>query len=84
MERWNRGRKVHIPDYDPKKRVICSVCGNEIKLESYRRYSVSEHLQFKLFNSSTAQPENARLYDAFDCQVCGCQYVAKERLRNAE
>lgn len=84
MERWNRGRKMHIPDYEPKKRVVCEVCGSDIELESYRRYSVSEHLHAKLFDLKTAQPENARLYDAFDCPVCGCQYVAKERLRNAE
>lgn len=84
MERWNRGRRVQIPDYDPKKRVVCDVCGADIKLESFRRYSVLEHLSASLFNAKTLQPEIARVYDAFDCPVCGCQYVAKERLRNAE
>ena len=84
MDRWNKGRKVSIPDYDPKKRVVCEVCGSYIKLESFRRYSVLEHLTVSLFNSKTLQPEIARIYDAFDCPVCGCQYVAKERLRNAE
>lgn len=84
MERWNRGRKVHIPDYEPKKRVVCEVCGNYINLESNSRYSVLEHLSVGLFSSKTLQPEIARIYDAFDCPVCGCQFVAKERLRNAE
>ena len=84
MERWNRGRKVHIPDYDPKKRVVCEVCGADIKLQSYRKYTVSGQQLKGGLSSIAGAPEKPKLYDAFDCPVCGCQYVAKERLRNAE
>lgn len=81
MERWNRGRKMHIPDYEPKKQVVCEVCGNYINLVSYEKYIIQEQVVKNILTGETQIP---RLYDAFDCPICGCQFVAKERLRNAE
>ena len=83
MSGWNSTRKVYIPDCEPKKRVFCEVCGSEIEFKTFRRYEVLEHITYNfLLQKPIETPGNARMYDAFDCPVCGCQFIAKERLRS--
>lgn len=84
MNEWKkRKRKVFIPDMEPPKTYECRVCGSKIVPRKSNRYTAKERiisggLSGALSGAST-EPE---LYDCFDCPVCGCQFVAKERLES--
>ena len=55
------------------KKVACKVCGFEITPVSQMRYTAVENKGI-----SSAFTGN-RMFDAFDCPVCGCQNIVGER-----
>lgn len=86
MNNWkHRNRKIFIPNMKPPKRYECKVCGSEIIPSKDTRYVVQERLSTGGISSALsgtyAEPKE---YDAFDCNICGCQLVAKERLKRVE
>lgn len=85
MANWNtRKREMFIPDKDTPKAYLCKVCGSKITPRKEDRYVVKDRLCIGGLNSAIGGTHTeAKEYDAFDCKVCGCQMVAKERLRNA-
>lgn len=59
---------------EEKSKIICKVCGSELELTEKKHYVATETVS-SLLNSQE------KWYDAFDCQICGCQYIAGERKR---
>ena len=86
MSNWKqRNRKIVIPGMNPPKKYECKVCGSDIIPNKNNRYVVKERLCSGGVNSALSGTYTTpKEYDAFDCPVCGCQHIAKERLRKAE
>lgn len=83
--KWNTKRKMFIPDMYPPKKYTCKVCGSDIIPNKESRYVVKERLcNGGLGNALSGTYSEPKEYDAFDCKVCGCQFVAKERLKAVE
>lgn len=83
MSDWNRRkeRELFIPGKDTPKTCVCNVCGSKIVLLKKNRYTamgrnVTGGLS-SVINGSSVDPD---LYDAYDCNVCGCQFIAQKRL----
>ncbi len=59
----------------------CKVCGSKIIPKISDKYIVKDRVLTggvaSTMSGSYAEPQQ---YDAFDCKVCGCQFVAKKRL----
>lgn len=53
----------------------CKVCGTKFNAIIERHYLARDAVAF----GSTAEES---LYDTFDCPMCGCQVIAKERKRD--
>lgn len=85
MSTWKKRKGVFIPEMHPPKKYKCNVCGSNIIPNKNNRYVVKDRLctggVSNAFSGSYTEPKE---YDAFDCPVCGCQFVAKERLKCAE
>lgn len=85
MSNWKKKSGVFIPDMHPPKKYACKVCGSDIIPNKNNRYVVKDRLCTggvgNALSGSYAEPKE---YDAFDCPVCGCQLVAKERLKKVE
>ena len=81
---WNTNRKPFIPDMETTKTYECEVCGSKIIPRIADKYVVKDRVATggltSAMSGSYTEPE---MYDAFDCKVCGCQFVAKERLMEA-
>ena len=60
----------------------CKVCGAELIL-SKRNHYISRGCEVTGI-ASIAKREEPKLYDTFDCGVCGCQNVMQERKRGLE
>lgn len=60
----------------------CKVCGAELIL-SKRNHYISRGCEVTGI-ASIAKREEPKLYDTFDCVVCGCQNVMQERKRGLE
>lgn len=58
--------------------VECKSCGHVFELTEQRHYIAREKTEMFLIASNKMEPT---LYDAFDCPICGCQYIANERKR---
>ena len=58
--------------------VGCKSCGHVFELTKQRHYIAREKTEMFLIASNKMEPT---LYDAFDCPICGCQYIANERKR---
>lgn len=90
MSNWNKrnGRRIFIPDMNPPKKYTCKVCGSDIIPNKKTRYVVKDRLVTGGINNAlSGSYMEPKEYDAFDCPVCGCQMIAKERLKtvcNAE
>ena len=82
MAKWNTKRKPFIPDMETPKTYECKVCGSKIIPRITDKYVVKDRVSSgglaSAMNGSYAEPE---LFDAFDCKTCGCQFIAKKRLR---
>lgn len=85
MANWNSKRKMQVPGMNPPKVYECKVCGSKIVARKSERYVVKERVVTGgLSNALAGNYTEPKEYDAFDCPVCGCQFIAKERLRKAE
>ena len=60
----------------------CKVCGAELIL-SKRNHYISRGCEVTGI-ASIAKREETKLYDTFDCVVCGCQNIMQERKRGLE
>ena len=61
----------------------CSVCGAEFVPKKEARDTGRNNGKTGAMSLFEANQEE-RLYDCFDCPICGCQIVAKERKRKYE
>lgn len=59
----------------------CKICSCEFPAINEKHYIVRDNGKSGLAVAFGSEPEE-RLYDAFDCPMCGCQIVAQERKRN--
>ena len=62
------------------KVVVCGVCGAKLELNKLYHYIARDDGATGLVTAFTKEQEEP-IYDAFDCPVCGCQYIAQERKR---
>lgn len=58
----------------------CKVCGCKFDAIIERHYVARDNGKTGLSVAFGSEPEE-KLYDAFDCPVCGCQSIVKERKR---
>ena len=59
----------------------CNVCGTKFNAIIEKHYLARDNGKTALAVAfGSAAEEN--LYDAFDCPMCGCQVIAKERKRD--
>ena len=59
----------------------CKVCGCKFNAIIEKHYIARDNGKTGLAVAFGSTNEE-NLYDAFDCPMCGCQVVAKERKRN--
>lgn len=59
----------------------CKVCGAKFNAIIERHYIARDNGKTGLVVSFGPTAEEC-LYDAFDCPMCGCQVIAKERKRD--
>lgn len=78
---WIYGLWWRIGDVGGRKlnKTTCKVCGYVFELTEQRHYIAREKTEMFLIASNKMEPT---LYDAFDCPICGCQYIANERKRS--
>lgn len=70
-----------IPVKETKGKIVaCAVCGAKLELNKQYHYIARDDGVKGVAAAFTREPEET-LYDAFDCPVCGCQYIAQERKR---
>lgn len=60
--------------------IKCNVCGCEFPPVAERHYIARD--DGKTGVVAVFQSNEEKLYDAFDCPMCGCQVIAKERKRS--
>lgn len=88
MSEWKtRKRKMVIPGMDESslKKIECKVCGNKFVPRNENRYVVKDRMATGGINSAfSGQYSEPKQYDAFDCAVCGCQLIVKERLKQID
>ena len=60
----------------------CKICGTEFPAIKERHYIARDN------NKTGAvvvfSKDEEKIYDAYDCPMCGCQIIAQERKRNFE
>ena len=63
----------------------CKVCGTNFELKVDNHYIARDGMVIRTGISSLvgSSNEESKLYDTFDCPVCGCQNVVQERKRIA-
>lgn len=83
MSKWNcRKGELFIPDKDTPQTYACKVCGSKIVPRKANRYTVVDRVTAGgIANAMTGTYTEPEMYDAFDCPVCGCQMIAKKRLK---
>lgn len=88
MSGWKkRKHKLFVPDMDGQalKTIECKVCGNKFIPKKENKYIVQGRISTGGINNAfSGEYSEPKLYDAFDCDICGCQFVAKERLKTAD
>lgn len=61
------------------------MCGNEFIPKKENKYVVEDRLiNGGIQAAMSGQCEKPKRFDAFDCNVCGCQFIAKERLKRVD
>lgn len=60
--------------------IKCKVCGCEFPAVNINHYIARDNGKTGLATAFGNNEE--RLYDAFDCPICGCQAIAQERKRD--
>lgn len=58
----------------------CKVCGTEFPTIKERHYIARDNGKTGL-SSAFGSNDEEKIYDSFDCPMCGCQVVAQERKR---
>lgn len=82
MSNWSKRRIPFIPNMETPKTYECKVCGSKIIPRISDKCIVyATERTGGLAGAMSGENKEPKLYDAFDCKVCGCQFVAKERLR---
>lgn len=66
-----------------QKTIYCAVCGAKLELNKLYHYIARDDGATGLVTAFTKEQEEP-MYDAFDCPVCGCQYIAQERKRTLD
>ena len=59
----------------------CKICGAKFNAVIERHYLARDNGKTGLAVAFGSNSEES-LYDAFDCPICGCQVIAKERKRS--
>ena len=59
----------------------CKICGTKFNAVIERHYLARDNGKTGLAVAFGSTAEEC-LYDAFDCPMCGCQVIAKERKRD--
>lgn len=59
----------------------CNICGCEFPAINEKRYIAKDNGMSGLAVAFGSHQEE-KLYDAFDCPMCGCQLLVQERKRN--
>jgi len=67
-----------------KGMATCKVCGRDFALMAEESYIVRDNEPQKGLSQVISGQEESKIYDAFDCPHCGCQYIAQERKRLLE
>lgn len=60
----------------------CKICGTEFPAIKERHYIARDNIRTGAFTSISNEEE--KIYDAYDCPMCGSQIIAQERKRNFE
>lgn len=58
----------------------CKICGTEFPAIKERNYIGTGDVS-TLVLSPLLEKEERKIYDCFDCPMCGCQVIAQERKR---
>lgn len=58
----------------------CKICGTEFPAIKERHYIATNNVS-TLVLSPLLEKEERKIYDCFDCPMCGCQVIAQERKR---
>ena len=58
----------------------CKICGIEFPAIKERHYIARDNGKTGL-SSAFGSNDEEKIYDSFDCPMCGCQVVAQERKR---
>ena len=58
----------------------CKICGTEFPAIKERRYIARDNGKIGL-SSAFGSNDEEKIYDSFDCPMCGCQVVAQDRKR---
>ncbi len=59
----------------------CKICGTEFPPVKDKHYVARENEVVGGLNQLSNGKEERKVYDCFDCPMCGCQVVAQERKR---
>ena len=57
----------------------CKICGTEFPTVKERHYVARETDVVGGLSQSLNGKEEKKIYDCFDCPMCGCQVIAQER-----
>lgn len=60
----------------------CKICGTEFPAIKERHYIARDNIRTGAFTSISNEEE--KIYDAYECPMCGSQIIAQERKRNFE
>lgn len=60
----------------------CKICGTEFQAIEERHYIVRDNGRTGAV--AVISKDEEKIYDAYDCPMCGCQIIAQERKRNFE
>ena len=58
----------------------CKICGTEFSAIKERHYIARDNGKIGL-SSAFGSNDEEKIYDSFDCPMCGCQVVAQDRKR---
>lgn len=58
----------------------CKICGTEFPAVKEIHYISRENGKVG-FSASFGSNDEEKLYDTYDCPICGCQIVSQERKR---
>nr|DAQ44381.1 MAG TPA: rubredoxin iron binding domains containing a [Caudoviricetes sp.] len=60
----------------------CKVCGTKFNAVIEKHYIARDNGKIGAISALLGPTDEECLYDAFDCPICGCQVIAKDRKRD--